>query len=128
MKKLCLAGFWIGQYVFGVAAIITIYENISFLWIPLLIVSYYSTIVGGKVLAIGPELQKEANEQVPRFMEVLWKAACVLVILLYSLNTEPVNTAGFHTPFTTAHALILFYMAAALRDVFLVRFYFNRDF
>jgi hypothetical protein len=65
MRKLCLAGFWIGQYIFGIAAIVAIQMNIPLLPYALLVASYFSTVVAGKLLGIGPELQKEANEQVP---------------------------------------------------------------
>lgn len=129
MKKLCLGGFWFGQYLFGVAAIVAMQKNIPLLPIFLLVASYYSTIIAGKVLGIGQELQQQANGQVPQFLEGLWKIACILVIVLLALNMAQLNEfGGFKIPLTSVHALIIFYVTAAFRDVFLIRFYFSQDF
>jgi len=129
MKKLLLAGFWLGQYGFGAAAIIAMHNHIEVLPIALLVASYFSTIVGGKLLGIGQELQARANEKIPRFLEIFWRITCVFVILLLALNMGPVKAiGGFHVQFTSVHALIILYVAAALRDVVLIRFYFSQDF
>ena len=128
MKKVVLAGFWCAQYIFGIGAIFTMAKAIQLLPPFLLIASYYATIVGGKVLGIGQELQARANEEVPSFIEGLWKITCFIFIAFSALSMAHVSEiGGYRVPFTSWQALIGVYVAAAIRDSFLVRFYFAQE-
>lgn len=130
MKKVCLAGFWSLQYAFGAAAILALYKGMDFLLLVLLPASYFSTLVGGKMVGIAEELVDKANGNVPEVVELLWKGIGAVVIVIFALTMAKVSTiAGVRIPMhSSAFGLAIFYAAAALRDLFLAKVYFTHDF
>jgi len=125
MKKVCLAGFWTAQYVFGAAAIYAMHEGVAMIAVPLLAASYFSMILGGKVLGIGDEMQRDANASVPQLVNLLWTLTCLFVIVVFATMMGGIKTiAGIQIPVSGTEALVIFYGCAVLRDVFLARFYF----
>lgn len=129
MKKVCLIGFWFGQYAFGVAAIFALYKNIPFLPFVFIAASFFTPILAGKTLGIGKELSDQANETVPSFIQALWKIICIFVITLLLLDFWHISEIGqFHIPLKGLHAVIIFYVAAAFRDFFLIKFYLRQNF
>lgn len=117
--------FWMTQYVLGAAAIYAMYEGVPMISIPLLAASYFSTVLGGKLLGIGDEMQRDANASVPRLVSMLWTLTCFFVVVVFGSMMAGMQTiGGFHIPVNGTQALIIFYACAALRDLFLARFYF----
>ena len=86
MKKVCLAVFWMAQYGLGAAAIYAMYKGIPMIAVPLLAASYFSTILGGKVLGIGDEMQRDANANVPGLVNLLWTLTCFFVIVVFCVH------------------------------------------
>jgi hypothetical protein len=129
MKKVCLAGFWMAQYGLGAAAIYAMYQGIPMIAVPLLAASYFSMILGGKLLGIGDEMQRDANANVPGLVNVLWTITCFFVIAVFALTMAGMNAlGGIPIPINGAQALVIYYGCAAFRDVFLARFYFAQHF
>lgn len=132
MKKVCLAGFWIAQYVLGIAGIVALHMNSPFLALPLLVASYFSTTIGGKLVGIGSACEDEANEQIPGLVKIIWRLVGVLlftmIVSIELQGTRIGTTMGLPAiPLTKVHVLTLLYVAATFRDFFLIRFYFSRD-
>ena len=125
MKKVCLAVFWMAQYVLGAAAIYAMDKGIPMIAVPLLAASYFSTVLGGKLLGIGDELQRDAHANVPHVVNMLWTVTCFFVIVVFACTMAGMKAiGGIQIPVNGTQALIIYYACAALRDVFLARFYF----
>ena len=125
MKKVCLAGFWTAQYVLGAAAIYAMYKGGPMISVPLLAASYFSTVLGCKLLRIGDEMQRDANASVPGLVNMLWTLTCFFVIVVFASTMAGMKAiGGLQIPVNGTEALIILYGCAVLRDVFLARFYF----
>jgi Na+/phosphate symporter len=84
MKKVCLAGFWAAQYVLGAAAIYAMHEGVPLMSVPFLLASYFATIVGGKVLGIRDEMQRDAHASVPAVVNMLWTLIGFIVVVVFA--------------------------------------------
>ena len=128
MKKVCLAGFWTAQYVLGAAAIYAMYDGGPMISIPLVAASFFSTILGGKMLGIGDEMQRDANSSVPGLVNMLWTLTCFFVLVVFASKMAGMKTiAGLKIAVNGSEALIILYGCAMLRDMFLARFYFAQN-
>jgi hypothetical protein len=113
------------QYVLGAAAIYTMSQGSPMIAVPLLVASYFSTILGGKMIGIGDELQRDAQANVPGIVTMLWTVTCFSVIVVFATAMAGMRTiGGVPIPVNVTQALIIYYGCAALRDMFLARFYF----
>ena len=129
MKKVLLAGFWTAQYVLGAAAIYTMHEGTPLMSVPFLLASYFATIVGGKALGIRDEMQRDAHASVPAVVNMLWTLIGFIVVVVFVSTIGGIRTiGGIPIPISGTQALLIFYGCAALRDVFLARFYFAQRF
>ena len=125
MKKACLAVFWMAQYGLGAAAIYAMSQGSPMIAVPLLVASYFSTILGGKMIGIGDELQRDAQANVPGVVTMLWTVTCLFAIVVFACTMAGMPAiAGVPIPVNVTQALIIYYGCAALRDLFLARFYF----
>ena len=77
-------GFWMTQYALGGAAIYAMNRGVPMMSIPLLAASYYSTVLGARLLGIGDEMQRDAHASVPRLVNTLWTLTCFFVMVVFA--------------------------------------------
>jgi hypothetical membrane protein len=130
MKKAVMAVLWVVQYLLAAAAIWLLYHERTYLWLIFFTAAYFLLPAAGKVLGITPAVQKDyqarAAEAVPPIIEVMWKFACFVCVIIFTLAM--VKPESFQIPLTAVHALIIFYVGAAIRDLFTIKVFAAYDF